>query len=103
MVTLSIQSVLMAIYMGLKEADQLPLIIKQWKKTAAVGLTSVIGSACWFTAFTLTAAAYVKTVGQIEVLFTICMSLFFFKEKLKKHEMIGIVLIIASVLMLVYS
>ena len=103
MITLIIQSFLMAIYMIIKETEQFKFMLTHWKRTAAVGLTSVIGSACWFTAFTLTAAAYVKTVGQIEVLFTICMSVFIFKETVNRYEIAGIALIIASVLMLVYS
>lgn len=103
MITLMIQSFLMAIYMAAKETEQFKVMIIHWKKTSAVGITSVIGSACWFTAFTLAAAAYVKTVGQIEVLFTICMSMLIFKETVNKIEIAGIVLIIASVLMLIYS
>lgn len=102
-VTLSIQTILMGSYLWIKEAEQWPQLFIHWKKTSLVGLTSMIGSACWFTAFTLTAAAYVKTVGQIEVLFTICMSLFIFKERLNKYEILGVILIISSVVMLIYS
>ena len=36
-----------------------------------VGATSVVGSAGWFTAFTLERAAYVKTLGQVEFVLTL--------------------------------
>jgi drug/metabolite transporter (DMT)-like permease len=101
--TLFIQSTLMGIYLALKERDQWPKMLKQWRKTGLVGLTSVLGSGGWFTAFTLTTAAYVKTVGQIEIIFTILISIFIFKENIKKHEYFGMALIILSILILIYN
>ena len=101
--TLLIQTVLMGVYLYIRERNQWPLIIKQWNKAGLIGVFSVLGSGCWFTAFTLASAAYVKTVGQIEIIFTILVSIFIFKEKIKKHEALGMILIITSVLVLIYS
>ena len=46
-------------------------ILFYWKRSLLIGITSAIGSIAWFTAFALTQAAYVKTVGQVELLFSI--------------------------------
>jgi drug/metabolite transporter (DMT)-like permease len=51
-------------------------------------------------AFTLQNAAYVRALGQIELVFTFIGSYFFFKEKHTKIEVIGITLIILSLLLL---
>ncbi|MGB0966592.1 MAG: EamA family transporter, partial [Halocynthiibacter sp.] len=66
-----------------------------------VGLTSMIGSFCWFAAFTLQNAAYVKAVGQIELLFSFLAGFFVFKEKTSPREFIAMGLITASILLLI--
>ena len=66
-----------------------------------MGLTSIGGSFCWFTAFTLQNAAYVKAVGQIELIFSILASVLFFREKITGREFLGIGLISLSVIAMV--
>jgi drug/metabolite transporter (DMT)-like permease len=55
----------------------------------------------WFVAFTLQNAAYVKALGQVELIFSILASFIFFKERISKNEFIGMALISASVLGLI--
>ncbi len=100
---LLLQSVLFGFYMIVRERNDLIKMFRRYKITAIVGFSGVLGSACWFTAMTLTAVAYVKTVGQIEIIFTILISLFFFKEKIKLNEYVGMGLIIVSILLLMYK
>lgn len=64
-----------------------------------IGITSAIGSIGWFTAMTLQNASYVKAVGQIEVVFTLAISAFYFREKINRLEFFGIAVIVAGVLM----
>ena len=68
-----------------------------------MGVTSAIGSIAWFTAFALTQAAYVKTVGQVELLFSILVTQRIFKEGISRTEIFSIFLIIASIVILIYS
>ncbi|MEL7175867.1 MAG: EamA family transporter, partial [Pseudomonadota bacterium] len=68
-----------------------------------VGLTSMIGSLGWFTAFTLQNAAYVKALGQVELVFAFLASQFFFGEKTDKREVLGVGLIVLSILVLILS
>jgi drug/metabolite transporter (DMT)-like permease len=65
-----------------------------------VGVTSVLGSAGWFTAMTLQSASYVKVVGQAEFLGTLLLSIFYFKEKPTPLELLGMGLIITGAVLL---
>ncbi len=64
-----------------------------------IGFTSALGSIGWFTAFALENASYVRAVGQIEALFTIAISWFYFRESLNRIELSGIVVMVVGVLM----
>jgi drug/metabolite transporter (DMT)-like permease len=61
----------------------------------------MIGSTCWFVAFTLQTVAYVKALGQIELLFSLALTMFFFNEKVSRREVQGGGLLVLSVLVLV--
>ena len=54
------------------------------KSFAAIGLLSFLGSALWFSAFALQKVAFVKVLGQVEIIFAFIISHIFFKEKNKK-------------------
>lgn len=64
-----------------------------------IGCTSAIGSIGWYTAFAMQNASYVRAVGQIEVVFTLLIAWFYFKERLTPLEFIGIFVTVAGVLM----
>lgn len=68
-----------------------------------VGLTSLCGSFCWFFAFTLQNAAYVKALGQVELLLSLLASTLFFHETITRREIAGMLLLGASILALVMS
>jgi len=61
----------------------------------------MLGSVCWFTAFTIQNAAYVRALGQIELLFTFIATTMFFRETVDRREVIGIALVIAGIVLLV--
>ncbi len=95
------QTIAMAIYLGLREPGEIRRVARHWRITFLVGLTGMLGSLGWFTAFTLQNAAYVKALGQVELVFTFLASYFIFKERSTKRELIGIGLVIVSILILV--
>ncbi|MFT5175359.1 MAG: drug/metabolite transporter (DMT)-like permease [Gammaproteobacteria bacterium] len=95
------QSLIMALWLRWREVGQVSAVMRSWRVTALVGLSGVLGSFCWFMAFTLQNAAYVKALGQIELVFTFLASWLVFKEKSSSREMIGIALVVASILLLV--
>ena len=95
------QAVSMWIWLVLREKGQVKAVIRAWPVVSLVGLTSMIGTICWFTAFTLQSAGYVNAVGQVELLFSIAIGAFVFGEKISLREWQGLVLLTLSIVMLV--
>lgn len=100
-VVVTSQLVLMGIWLSLREKGEIGRVLRGWRVTSLVGVTSVIGSFFWFISFTLENAAYVYAVGQSEVVLSLLASVLFFREKISWREALGIGLITASVLGLV--
>ncbi len=100
-VSLGMQTVLMGLYLLLREPGQMRAVLRNWRPALGVGTAGFLASVGWFTAFTLQNAAYVRAVGQIELVFTFIASVVFFKEKSKPLELLGIALVIAAILMLI--
>lgn len=95
------QTIAMSLWLRWREPGQISAVIAARRSAVWIGLTSMAGSLCWFTAFTLQNVAYVKAVGQVELIFSLAASILFFNEKFTRREGIGIALISASVLSLV--
>jgi len=98
----SVQTVICLVYCSLKEAGQLSLIRARTGLALFVGLTSALGSIGWFSAMTLENPALVKSVGQVEFIFTLIITTVFFKEKITAREYVGMTFIVISVLILLY-
>jgi drug/metabolite transporter (DMT)-like permease len=54
-------------------------------------------SAAWFSAFAIQSVTYVRTLGLTEMLFSYVVSRRFFRERLTRREVAGMVLIVAGV------
>jgi len=99
----ALQTVMMTAYLLWFERDQFAAVIRHWRPSAMVGIMSVIGSAGWFTAMTLQNAALIRAVGQVELVFTVLVSRFAFREPPTLRELTGIALIaVAVVALLLY-
>ena len=59
------------------------------------------GSFGWFTTFSVQNAANVKALGQIEILLSMAVGYFFFREKLTVREFAGVGFLAISVMILV--
>jgi len=99
-VMVTIQTCMCCIYSVVKEAGELGLLRRQWRMATFVGITSALGSVGWFTAMTLMNPALVKSLGQIEFIFTLLITTVLFKEKITLREFIGMALIVASVILI---
>ncbi|EBA12482.1 DMT family transporter [Roseobacter sp. CCS2] len=95
------QTLAMALWLVWRERGEIGRVLASWRVAGLVGITSMIGSICWFTAFTLQNAAYVNAVGQIELLFSLMVGAFVFGEKVTAREWQGLGLLTASIIMLV--
>lgn len=102
-VVLIIQTLAMTLWLAWKEPAQFGKILKAWRLSSLVGLVGALASASWFTAMTIENAAYVRALGQIELVFTFAASHFLFKEKTGRQEFVGIVLVISGLLLLLIA
>jgi drug/metabolite transporter (DMT)-like permease len=100
---LCIQTTLLASYIAIKDRSTFTALKNNAKMTFATSATSCFGSICWFSAMALQHVAYVKTLGQIEVLFTILIATFWLKNKVKQHEIIGLLLIAAAAILVMWA
>lgn len=98
---LALQTLLLSAFIYLKQPHVIQQLLQHKKTVLLVSFTSCIGSIGWFSAMSLQHVAYVKTLGQVEVLSTILLSIFWLKQKVKWNEVLGLVLIsIAAVLVM---
>ena len=97
------QTVICLVLVLYSNASELRVVFKRWRPSLFVGITSVVGSAGWFTAFTLERAAYVKTLGLIEFLITLAISVFFFKETPGRLEWLGMLMLVGGVVLLLLA
>ena len=96
-VATSIQTALMGSYLAWRESGQLRRVFIERRSGALVGLASFLGSAGWFTAFTLQIAAYVRTLGLVELAFTLVISRYAFRERARPAEIVGLALLVLSI------
>ena len=95
----SMQVVLLGAWLLWREPRGLVAMARAWKLSAFIGVTSALGSICWFTAMTIQNASYVRAVGQVEVIFTLTISYLYFRERFNTPELIGMAVIVAGVLL----
>lgn len=100
---LCIQTVLLTIYIGIRDKSTFAALRRNAKMTLATSATSCFGSICWFSAMALQHVAYVKTLGQVEVLLTILIAVFWLQNKVKMHEIIGLLLISLAAVMVMWA
>ncbi|WP_407492767.1 DMT family transporter [Pseudooceanicola sp. MF1-13] len=98
---LLVQVTSLGLWLLVRESGEITRVARDWKRAGWIGLTSLGGSLCWFTAFTLENAGYVFAVGQIEVILSLIASVLIFNEKVTSREGIGIALITLSVVVLI--
>lgn len=97
----TLQAFGMALWLRLREPGELGRVIGAWRRTFWVGVAGIAGSAGWFTAFALQNAAYVRALGQVEMVFTLIASVLFFRERLTAREGVGIGLVIGALVLIV--
>jgi drug/metabolite transporter (DMT)-like permease len=98
---LFVQTLILTIYLLLRAPDVLKKIFGLWKPSMFAGFMGAFASQFWFLAFALTAAANVRTLALVEVLFAQAVSYYSFKQPLSVRELGGIVLILIGVALLV--
>jgi drug/metabolite transporter (DMT)-like permease len=100
-VTNTLQIVMQGGFLAWREPRELRKAFTTWRSSSWVGTLSAMGSACWFTAFAMAPIGLVRSVGQVEIVFTLLFSRFYLKETLRRGDVAGLVLVVAGVLLIV--
>ena len=96
---LVLQTAMLGGWVAWKEPGTWPRLIATWRTSGQVGLLAALGSACWFTGFATAPVALVRVVGQVEVIFTLAFGRFFLRERTRPHEVLGLLLVAAGVVL----
>jgi drug/metabolite transporter (DMT)-like permease len=98
-----IQSLALIIYISVKNRQTFVLLRRHIKITLATSIISCLGSIGWFSAMALQQVAYVKTLGQVEVLLTMLVATFWLKHKAQKHEVVGLLFIGCAAILVIWA
>ncbi|MGZ3247976.1 MAG: EamA family transporter [Croceibacterium sp.] len=98
---LFLQTLVLTIYLLARAPNVLMKILGLWKPSVFAGFMGAFASQFWFLALALTAAANVRTLALVEVLFAQGVAYYSFKQPLSARELSGIALIVVGVALLV--
>jgi drug/metabolite transporter (DMT)-like permease len=98
---LFVQTLILTIYLLWRAPKVLRSILGLWRPSLLAGFMGAFASQFWFLSFALTAAANVRTLALIEVLFAQGVAYYSFKQPVSPRELFGIVLIVIGVAVLV--
>ncbi|MFP6626571.1 MAG: DMT family transporter [Deltaproteobacteria bacterium] len=98
---LAIQSLLVSAWLVVREPGQFRAIGRHFASSTATGFAGMVASVGWFTAMTLERAAYVRALGQMELLFALAASYLFFGERTRPAELLGVALVMGALVALV--
>ena len=74
------QTVVFGIWLFYTKKQQFASVIKYWKQSLPAGISGSGATAGWFFAFALASVAEVRAVGQIEIIFSVLISIIIFRE-----------------------
>ncbi|WP_417584852.1 EamA family transporter [Nitrincola sp.] len=97
------QTIMLLCWVVIREPTTLSALWQRPRLTGAISLCSFFGSLGWFTAMSLETVALVKTLGQIEILFTLIISARWFRESLSRRDLIGLFLIVIGALCVIIA
>jgi drug/metabolite transporter (DMT)-like permease len=92
------QTLLLGGWLAWRSPASLRAITSAWRVSTTAGLAGALASIGWFTAFALTTAANVRTLGLAEVVFSYLVSRRLLREKLAPLESLGLALVLAGLL-----
>jgi drug/metabolite transporter (DMT)-like permease len=97
---LLIQSAVCAVWLATREPGMLATVGRNWRTALRVGFAGASASVGWFSAMTLVNAAYVRALGQVELLFTFAASHRRFGERATPREIVGVSLVVGGIVLL---
>ena len=96
----ALQRVLLGGWLAWRAPAALRATVSAWRFSTVAGAMGALASIGWFTAFALTTATNVRTLGMVEVVFSYLVSRRFLREKLAPLEQGGLALVVFGLLAL---
>ena len=96
------QTLILISYLLATDRDTFKKLFSYKKLTLMTSITSCLGSIGWFTAMSLQSVPYVKTLGQVEVLFTLLFSTYYLKQKVTRKDAVNLLLIAIAAVMVTW-
>jgi drug/metabolite transporter (DMT)-like permease len=96
----AIQVLLLGGWLQVKRPEVVRAVVREWRLSLLAGFMGAAGSAGWFTAMALEPVAHVRTLGLVEVLFSLAVSRRIFKERFGWRELAGIALVVVGVVII---
>ena len=97
-----IQTLLLGGWLAWRAPEALRATVTAWRISTVAGGMGALASIGWFTAFALTTAANVRTLGMVEVVFSYLVSRRLMREKLAPVEQGGLALVVVGLLAMAF-
>jgi len=93
------QVVVLGGYLLWRNPSVLTGLFKAWRQSIGAGFAGAAASAGWFTAMAMEPVAHVRTLGLVELFFSLAIARRFFREKVSKLELAGMALLSVSLIL----
>lgn len=102
-ISLTIQAGLLGLWLVARDRAAFTASLKVWRTSLGAGFLGAFASACWFTAFALTPAANVRTLGLIEMPLAALFAGRLTGKATSSHELAGLLIVMIGVGLLLAS
>ena len=92
----ALQTVLLGGWLLVRDAGVVVRVCREWRRSLFAGLMGATASGCWFTAMAIEPAAHVRTLALVEIFFGYVVARGFFRERLTRIELTGMLLLLAG-------
>ena len=101
--TLTIQTVLSIAWLVVANRASLRALFVAWRESVPAGFAGAVASQCWFLALSLQAAAVVRTLALVEVVFAQLVSWRLLRERTSRREIAGMALLAVALVVILRS
>ncbi|TRN25870.1 DMT family transporter [Vibrio furnissii] len=103
LLVISLQTLLLVGYLFARDINTLKALWSKPKLTLLTSISSCIGSMGWFSAMSLQAVPYVKTLGQVEIFFTMLISIFWLRQRVRIKDGLGLILVALAAVLVMWT
>ena len=84
-----------------RNPQALVVVMREWRRSLLAGFMGAAASGGWFTAMAIEPVAHVRTLGLVELLFSMALSRRMFRERLSRVELLGIAVLMLGLVLYV--